>query len=286
MKEFEVKKIKDCKNIIGQKPSNGDYTLLIDEPTKFVKDGKIVMIYDKLEDSYLVQAKEIAKSTNVNKSRRQASGIPTMSSVFGAVSKNGVRNYRCSGAVRNKLEKQNFKKITTLARLIAQKYKECMPSNYEADVKNVLNSVESDYIFDGLPFSTFNANVNQIIKYHIDRGNVNGVMSNVLISRQGVSGGELVFPEYGFALSQKDGYYSVFDGQSEIHGVAECKFVSSDAYRCSFVFYTLEQMKHCKPYLEEIEQEKIVYTQKNKNRSKTFGMSKSDFSRGKYNDQN
>ena len=282
MKEFEVKKIKDCKSLIGQKPSNGDYTLLIDEPTKFVKDGKIVMIYDKLEDSYLVQAKEIAKSTNVNKSRRQGSGIPTMSSVFGAVSKNGVRNYRCSGAVRNKLEKQNFKKITALARLIAQKYKDCMPSNYEADVKNVLNSVESDYLFDGLPFSTFNANVNQIIKYHIDRGNVNGVMSNVLISRQGVSGGELVFPEYGFALSQKDGYYSVFDGQKEIHGVADCKFVSADAYRCSFVFYTLEQMKHCKPYLEEIEQEKTVYTQKNKNRSKTFGMSKSDFSSGKY----
>ena len=282
MREFEVKKIKDCKHFIGKKPTKKDYNFLIDEPTKFLKDGEIVMIYDKLEGSCLKTAKEIAKSTNVNKSRRQSSGIPTMSSVFGAVSKNGVRNYRCSGAVRNKLEKNNFKKITNLAKTIAKKYKECMPCNYNDDVKKVLNSVESDYLFQGLPFSTFNANVNQIIKYHIDRGNVNGVMSNVLISRQGVSGGELVFPEYGFALSQKDGYYSVFDGQSEIHGVAECKFVSSDAYRCSFVFYTLEQMKHCKPYLEEIEQEKMVYTQKNKNRSKTFGMSKSDFSSGKY----
>lgn len=279
MNVIELKKIKDCKGFIGKKPSRQDYDVLVKDPTVFKLNGDVVAIYDKLPNERTKDAERVARTTKINKSRRQGSGVPTISSVFGAVPKNGVRNYKCSGAIRNKSEKTNFLRITKLAELLADQYKKHMPIQYEKDVEVVLDLVEKDYLFKDFPFSTFNANVNQLIKYHTDSGNVKGVMSNVLISRHGVSGGELVFPEYGFALAQENGFYSVFDGQKEIHGVAECKFMSKDAYRCSFVFYTLEQMKNCDLYRYEIEKEKTFLTKKNENRSKTFGMSEKEFTK-------
>ena len=281
----EIKKIKDCKDLIGTKPTKEQYTDLITEPTLFTSEGKVVAVYDKIGEKFANAAKIISTTTKANQSKRQYSGVPTISSVFGSIPKNGVRVPSCRGTVRNKQEKHNFFLITEIARELSEKYKKVLPEQYSKDVEYIKNSIEDDYLFKGLPFTTFNANKNQLIKYHVDTGNLQGVMSNVLISRQGVTGGELVFPEYGFALAQEDGFFSVFDGQREVHGVADCKFVSKDAYRCSFVFYTLEQMKHCKSYLEEMENEKKHYTLKNNNRRKTFGMSKEDFLKGKYNEQ-
>jgi len=283
MKIYEIAKNKDCKALIGTQPLREHYVELIKEPTKFVFEGKVVAVYDKIDKKISTYAKKISVTTKPNKSRRQGSGVPTISSVFGSMPKNGVRSASCKGTLRNKEEKENFLLITKMAEALSENYKALLPEQYAEDKKNVFSLIESDYLFKGMPFTTYNANKNQLIKYHVDKGNLKGVMSNVLISRQGVSGGELVFPEYGFALAQEDGFYSIFDGQKEIHGVADCKFVSAEAYRCSFVFYTLEQMKHCKPYLQEIEEEKKHFTKKNKNRSKTFGMSKSDFLKGKYN---
>ena len=284
MKTKEIKKIKDCKGLIGTKPTKNQYTELITEPTIFTVEGKVVAVYDKIGERFAISAKKISVTTKPNQSKRQYSGVPTISSVFGAIPKNGVRSPSCKGTLRNQEEKNNFILITELAKELSENYKKILPENYAKDVECIRNSIEDDYLFDGLPFTTFNANKNQLIKYHVDKGNLKGVMSNVLISRQGVTGGELVFPEYGFALAQQDGFYSIFDGQKEVHGVADCKFVSKEAYRCSFVFYTLEQMKHCAPYLEEMENEKQHYTKKNNNRRKTFGMSKKDFLSGKYNE--
>lgn len=284
MRTYEIKKTKNFKHLIGTKPLKEHYVDLIKEPTKFIFQGKVVAIYDKVDEKTAKKAKKISLTTKPNKSKRQFTGVPTISSVFGSIPKNGVRTPSCRGTLRNKEEKSNFLLITDVAETLSENYKRLLPNQYEKDRKNVFSSIETDYLFKGMPFTTYNANKNQIIKYHVDKGNLKGVMSNVLISRQGVSGGELIFPEYGFALAQEDGFYSIFDGQKEIHGVADCKFVSPDSYRCSFVFYTLEQMKHCKPYLVEMEQEKKHFTEKNKNRSKTFGMSKSDFLRGKYKD--
>jgi hypothetical protein len=284
MKTIEIKKIKDCKELIGTKPLKEHYSVLISEPTILTKEGVVVAVYDKITENYKRLAKNISVTTVPNKSKRQTSGVPTVSSVFGAIAKNGIRVATCRGTKRNKEEKENFAAITKLAEVVSEKYKEILPEQYKKDLQLTKNLVEADYLFGELPFTTFNANKNQLIKYHIDRGNLKGVMSNVLISRQGVSGGELVFPEYGFAFAQQDGFYSVFDGEKEVHGVADCKFISKDAYRCSFVFYTLDQMRHCAPYLEEMENEKQHYTKKNNNRRKTFGMSKKDFLSGKYNE--
>lgn len=282
MRIYNIKKVKDCRDFIGKQPLKSHYTELIKEPTKFILDGKVVAIYDKVENEIRDFAKKISLTTKVVKNYRAGSGVPTTSSVFGAIPKDSLRHSTCKGAKRNKTEKDNFLLITKIAESISKKYEYYLPYQYKEDKKRVLSMIEKDYLFKNMPFTTYNANKNQIIKYHVDGGNVKGVLSNVLISRQGVSGGELIFPEYGFALAQEDGFYSIFDGQKEIHGVADCKFMSKDAYRCSFVFYTLEQMKHCKPYLQEIESEKQHYTTKNKNRGKTFGMSVKDFKRGKF----
>ena len=57
---------------------------------------------------------------------------------------------------------------------------------------------------------------------------------------------------YNTVISQDDGYLSIFDGQKEIHGVMPISQIETNPYRASIVYYSLEQMKHCYPYKEEL----------------------------------
>ena len=126
----EIKKIKDCKDLIGTKPTKEQYTDLITEPTLFTSEGKVVAVYDKIGEKFANAAKIISTTTKANQSKRQYSGVPTISSVFGSIPKNGVRVPSCRGTVRNKQEKHNFFLITEIARELSEKYKKVLPEQY------------------------------------------------------------------------------------------------------------------------------------------------------------
>jgi hypothetical protein len=279
----ELKKVADCRGLIGTKPRREDYDVLVDEPTRFVDEqGKVQAIYTSLPSDLAHLSRLVAQSTKATRTWRTR-GLPQVSSVFGAVPRLPVRGRtRCTAATRNKSEPANLARMAALAERLSEVYRELMPEQHARDLETCRSSVNGDYLLGGLPFTTFNANVNQVIKYHTDTGNFRGVLSNVLISRHGCAGGELVFPEYRFALAQRDGFLSIFDGQKEVHGVADVRLVAKDAYRASLVFYTLEQMRHCRPYLEEIERNALVNTQRNANRAKTFDMDVKAFVSGKW----
>ena len=106
--------------------------------------------------------------------------------------------------------------------------------------------------------------MNHAIPYHVDGGNFKSALSNVLILKQNISGGELVLPEYGITLSQRDRALCIFDGQSIIHGVRPIIVERQDQphYRASIVYYSMHGMRLCLDKKEEYNRLKKIRTEK------------------------
>ena len=254
MKTFELTKIKSCDNLIKQTPTKNDYNLVINEDTLFTKNGINVGLYIKIDNNQLQGIRAASLNTKYVKTYRTRKALPTQSSVFGSLPRIPLRNDYCRFSAQTKNEKTNANILFSFLPFLTEIYKTYLPAQYEHDLKVIAENVNTDYVIKKqAPFTTANINVNHAIKYHRDTGNSKKNLSNVLILKDGIVGGELVFPEYGFALSQEDGFLAIFDGQSEIHWVMPIIKTKENPYRASIVYYTLENMKHCYPFKMEVE---------------------------------
>lgn len=254
MKIFELNKIRNCEELIKQTPSKNDYNLVINEDTLFTKNGVNVGLYIKISKEHSKAIRKASLETKYVKTYRTRKALPTQSSVFGSLPRIPLRNDYCRFSAQTKNEKTNANILFSFLPHLTEIYKKYLPIQYEHDLSVINENVNNDYIIkDKTPFTTANINVNHAIKYHRDTGNFRGNLSNVLILRDGIIGGELVFPEYGFALSQEDSYLAIFDGQAEIHGVMPIIKTKEKPYRASIVYYTLENMKHCYPFKMEMQ---------------------------------
>lgn len=263
MKIFELNKIKNCDNLIKQTPKKSDYNILINENTIFYKNNRAAGLYIKIEDNFINELRKSTLETKYVKTYRTRKALPTQSSVFGSLPRIPLRNDYCRYSEKTKSEKLNTQRLFSFMPILTDIYKKYLPEQYEHDLKVINENVNSDYILkENQPFTTANINVNHAIKYHKDTGNFRGNLSNVLILKSGIIGGELVFPEYGFALSQDDSFLAIFDGQNEIHGVMPIMKVSEKPYRASIVYYTLENMKHCYPFKMEVERLQKLSTER------------------------
>jgi hypothetical protein len=254
MKVFELNKIKNCNGLIKKTPTKNDYSLVINEDTLFTKNGFNVGLYIKISKEISKAIRLASLETKYVKTYRTRKALPTQSSVFGSLPRIPLRNDYCRFSAQTKNEKTNANILFNFLPYLTEIYKTYLPNQHEHDLKVIQENVNSDYLIEAkTPFTTANINVNHAIKYHKDTGNFRGNLSNVLILRDGIIGGELVFPEYGFALAQEDSYLAIFDGQAEIHGVMPIIKTKEKPYRASIVYYTLENMKHCYPFKMEVQ---------------------------------
>jgi len=271
MKTFELVKIRNGDELIKQTPSKNDYNIIIDENTVFTKNGITVGLYIKIEHPLLNELRKAALETKYVKTYRTAKALPTQSSVFGSLPRIALRNDFCRFSSQTKNEKLNTQRLFSFIPFLTDIYQKYLPEQYKHDLKVINENVISDYLLkDNQPFATANINVNHAIKYHRDTGNFKGNLSNVLILKENIIGGELVFPEYGFALSQNDSYLSIFDGQNEILGCLPIMKTDKKHYRASIVYYTLENMKHCYPYKMEVQRLQKLSTERANKRSKNI----------------
>ena len=268
MKTFELNKIKSCEELIKQTPTKNDYNLIISENTLFTKNGVNVGLYIKIDNKELQAIRSASLSTKYVKTYRTHQALPTQSSVFGSLPRIALRNDYCRFSAQTKNEKENANILFSFLPKLTEIYKTYLPAQHERDLNVIQENVNNDYLIkEKTPFTTANINVNHAIKYHKDTGNFRGNLSNVLILRDGIIGGQLVFPEYGFALAQEDGYLAIFDGQAEIHGVMPIIKTKENPYRASIVYYTLENMKHCYPFKMEVERLQNVASVRANNRA-------------------
>ena len=271
MKTFELVKIRNCDELIKQTPSKNDFNTLIDSDTIFKKNGVTVGLYIKIKHPLINELRKASLETKYVKTYRTAKALPTQSSVFGSLPRIALRNDYCRFSAQTKNEKLNTQRLFSFMPYLTEIYEEYLPEQYKHDLKVINDNVISDYLLkENQPFATANINVNHAIKYHRDTGNFKGNLSNVLILKDGIVGGELVFPEYGFALQQGDSYLSIFDGQNEIHGCLPIMKTKDLHYRASIVYYTLENMKHCYPYKMEVQRLQKLSTERANKRSKNI----------------
>ena len=269
MKTFELNKIKDCADLIKQTPAKNDYNLVIKENTLFTMNGVNVGLYIKINNKEIESIRKASLNTKYVKTYRTRKALPTQSSVFGSLPRIPLRNDYCRFSAQTKNEKENANMLFSFLPCLTEIYKTYLPIQHQHDLKVIEENVNKDYLIkDKSPFTTANINVNHAIKYHKDTGNFRGNLSNVLILRDGIIGGELVFPEYGFALAQEDGYLAIFDGQAEIHGVRPIIKTKEKPYRASIVYYTLENMKHCYPFKMEVARLQNLASVRSNNRAK------------------
>ena len=269
MKTFELNKIKDCADLIKQTPAKNDYNLVIKENTLFTRNGVNVGLYIKIDNKEIESIRKASLNTKYVKTYRTTKALPTQSSVFGSLPRIALRNDYCRFSAQTKNEKENANMLFSFLPFLTEIYKTYLPTQHQHDLKVIEENVNKDYLIkDKSPFTTANINVNHAIKYHKDTGNFRGNLSNVLILRDGIIGGELVFPEYGFALAQEDGYLAIFDGQAEIHGVRPIIKTKEKPYRASIVYYTLENMKHCYPFKMEVARLQNLASVRSNNRAK------------------
>jgi hypothetical protein len=233
---------------------------LIDEPTIIKVGGELVAYYDILPQEATKELRKAALTTKPDKSNR-TSGIKTSSSVFGYMPRNAVRSDYCRITKKSKDEPANFDAVHSFAKWLTQYYKGIVDTHNE---EAFLEQVGADWKMKDTFFTTANFNMNQVIKYHRDAFNAKGAWSNVLILSEGIRGGELVIPGLGVALKQQDNALAIFDGQKIMHGVHEVRQTKPGAYRCSCVFYTLQQLTSCYPYPEELQRAKDIYHEKGK----------------------
>ena len=151
---------------------------------------------------------------------------------------------------------------------IAAIYQEHLPEAYAYNLRLLRENVHADWRPNDTPFTTCNFNINHAIKYHRDSGNFKGVFSNVLILKDGIEGGQLVFPELGIAFEQADGALGIFDGQKWVHGVTALQKLKPSGYRASIVYYALSGMKNCYPYKEETARFKKLRVEKEERRAR------------------
>lgn len=235
-----------------------DACKIIDEPTIIKVGGKMVAYYDILPDEATKELRKAALTTKPDKSNR-TSGIKTSSSVFGYMPRNAVRSDYCRVTKKSKDEPANFDKVHEFAKWLTDYYKGIVSTENE---EAFLEQVGDDWKLQDTFFTTANFNMNQVIKYHRDAFNAKDAWSNVLILSDGIRGGELVIPGLGVAFKQQNNALSIFDGQKIMHGVHNVRQTKPGAYRCSCVFYTLQQLTSCYPYDEELQRAKSVYQEK------------------------
>lgn len=263
MNIFAIEKVKDFDNRKKVVPRLKPTSKMLEKNTMYTDEtGRPILMYTNIADwpetQKLIQA---SLSTNAVASTR-TTGAKTKSSVFGYMPRNALRYNYCRKTVSTKQETKNWHILVEFAK------NKLMPfylENFFVDVEQKMQEqILSDWKIDDTIFTTISINFNQLIKTHTDSFNTKGSLSNVLILKENARGGELYLPEYDAYIPQNHGDLTVFRGEEILHGVCECDI--SKGYRASLVFYQLEQLRHCYPYLEELKTAQDWYEQSVKNR--------------------
>jgi hypothetical protein len=217
---------------------------IIDEETIIYVGGKPALAYTFIPADLLDGLRAAVKTTNYAVTHR-SNGLPTKSSVFGTLPRVTMRCDYCRVTRPTVNEPENLERIIAFRKHVDDVYQRYFPANYESALAEVKNTIHDDWRFGDTPFLTCNINVNFAIPYHKDAGNMPSALSNVTIVRDGVEGGELVLPEFGVSLSQRDGALVFFDGYKIAHGVLPFRKTREDGYRASIVYYTMRDMRNC-----------------------------------------
>lgn len=259
MKTLSLKKKKiNKKDFTKRSAIEQDFSELIREPFLLEDDGLKLAYLELPNDSVEVLAalRNISYGTS-----KRSDGLLSSSTIFGFMPRRIAFHDYCRAADLSRRSPEEHQAICGYAKNIASAYKSLNPALYEKHLETV-SKVRPGWMLDGTPFTSGIANKDNQLKYHFDAGNFPGTWSCMIAFKHNVEGGYLSLPEYGIGIEIADKTLLMFDGQETLHGVTPIHRLSSDSYRFTVVYYSLQQMWRCEEPKAELERIKRVKTER------------------------
>ena len=258
MKRIDVKRIPsfDPKKYKRKKVATADGPLRIDEPCDVYCGNEHIISIRILPEKCRDVAKELIR-VKFDWNQRTG-GERTLSRIFGYVPRRPVfmKNF-CSSTNMHEDAPNAYRELELLADTVNQMYKEALSNTWQTH--NVTTEqVLDDWRIKGTVFTSGIVNKNNALVYHYDRGNFKDVYSCQVSFTKGLSGGNLLYPEFGFHIALPDNSVTFFDGQKYMHGVSPIRLKNKYSYRYTIVYYSLKNMWTCLPIGEELKNAQIT----------------------------
>ncbi len=246
--ELEKKEI-DIKDFKLRSAQDSDYKTLYREDTVLMSEGKIKVIYQRLDldSTKIVEALETIKYQEGFRSR----GLKSRSRIFGYAPRLEFRQDFCHAASLAMEQPKEHQIVCDYAKQVTQIYEKIDPQMFKRHDK-MSKKILKDYQIEDTPFTSGIINKNNPLKYHFDFGNFVDVYSCMLGFKKNIVGGYLSLPEYECAFEISHNSVFIFDGQNILHGVTPFEKLTEDAYRYTIVYYSLKRMWECLPISEEV----------------------------------
>jgi len=245
---------KETLDYIGKDVEAEDTKLVNQDGIYYDEDtGEIAFVITTLPDEHwveLLRAACLTTTKSVNKTTR-ASGMATVDAIFGYKPRNSFRRSYCSSSAMSYKEPKQHEIFVEAAEEISKIYKKLLPERYDNHVESA-KIFDKDWKLNNTPFTSGVLNVNNQLPYHVDRGNIDGVYSNMVSFCRNKTGGSLHIPLYGLKIDIVDKKLVMFDGQNIVHGVEPFK-LGDGGYRYTAVYYSLKEMWRCVAVKEEIQ---------------------------------
>jgi hypothetical protein len=138
----------------------------------------------------------------------------------------------------DKKTKTFIKAMLMLAKQSELLIEELIPEQYAKQIE-AFKTVPDKWKFGGI-FTSSVSNLNVPVKFHIDKGNIEGCVNVIICKRMNSKGGDLHVPDYGATIGQVDNSILVYPAWRNMHGVTPIIPTFEGGYRNSLVFYPLK----------------------------------------------
>jgi hypothetical protein len=220
-------------------------TVLIDEDLEEIVAAQILGEVG-LASRVAQQLRHVTWQSPKNEGR--LSGISVKNQTFGFAAAQPLRSrYGCSRCFFDRDFPEVSETLHQIVSTAERKFMAYAPGAYRRTSSIVMDNVAKPWLISGTPWTSGVINNTAALPYHRDSGNIAGSWSAMFAARSGLDGGYLHLVDYDVWLSIPNGSYSIFDGQSVLHGVSPFIPTSHDAYRYTIVTYAKSGMKRCHP---------------------------------------
>lgn len=224
-----------------------DDTVIIDADT-----GKVVVIHVTVARQVASELLRSISSVYFDKqvlsnktTTARLSGITVTHRTFGYSPPQVMRRrYGCSRSQFNRDYPEVIEHLSDFCSASESAFKEFAPEAHE-ETLDLVSEIAPAWRIRGTPWTSGIINKTAALPYHVDKDNVKGSWSAMILARRNVSGGLLHLAHYNVYLAVPHGSLTLFDGQSIVHGVTPMRVSGPNAQRFSCVVYAKRAMKRC-----------------------------------------
>lgn len=125
--------------------------------------------------------------------------------------------------------------------IVDECFKKTLPLQYSKQLKE---SNKTEYKIKDTCFSTITVNYNFQTANHIDKGDYKEGFGTLVVCKENIEGGYIVFPRYNLSIASENGDI-LFMNVHEYHCNNAIEYKDKNSYRLSFVFYLRNRLLNC-----------------------------------------